>query len=336
MSNKLEVTGQDSDGKNIYGIRDSYAATVREQVEKEAAAAVQIKEQYENGGLKANVENKIEGDDALISLNGVDFVSDSNTFEINGLTLTVNATTAENETITITTEDDTQGIYDMVKNFFKEYNTIINQMDKLYNADSAKGYEPLTDEEKESMSDSAVEEWETKIKDAILRKDSTLSTVASAMKEIMMSGVSVNGKQMYLSDFGIETLSYFTAADNEKNAYHIDGDADDAATAGNADKLKSMIASNPDTVVSFFTTLSKNLYSKLSDLMKGTEYSSSYTLYEDKKMKEDYDDYTSKIKDLEKKLNDYEDQWYAKFASMETALAKLQSNASAVTSLLGG
>ncbi len=336
MSNKLEVTGQDSDGKNIYGIRDSYAATVREQVEKEAAAAVQIKEQYENGGLKANVENKIEGDDALISLNGVDFVSESNTFEINGLTLTVNATTAENETITITTEDDTQGIYDMVKNFFKEYNTIINQMDKLYNADSAKGYEPLTDEEKESMSDSAVEEWETKIKDAILLKDSTLSTIASTMKKIIMSGVSVNGKQMYLSDFGIETLSYFTAADNEKNAYHIDGDADDAATAGNADKLKSMIASNPDTVVSFFTTLSKNLYSKLSDLMKGTEYSSSYTLYEDKKMKEDYDDYTSKIKDLEKKLNDYEDQWYAKFASMETALAKLQSNASAVTSLLGG
>lgn len=336
VNNKLEVTGQDSDGKDIYQLRDSYEATIREQVEKEAAAAAQIKEQYANGELKATAENKIEGEDAVISLNGVEFVSNSNTFEINGLTLTVNATTAENEVVTITTEDDTDGIYDMVKAFIKEYNEIINQMDKLYNADSARGYEPLTDEEKEAMSDSAVEEWETKIKDAILRKDSTLNTVASAMKQIMMSGVNVNGKTMYLSNFGIETLSYFTAADNEKNAYHIDGDADDSSTSGNADKLKSMIASDPDTVVSFFTTLSKNLYSKLSDLMKGTEYSSSYTLYEDKKMKEDYDDYKSKIADLEDKLNDYEDQWYAKFASMETALAKLQSNASAVTSLLGG
>ena len=53
-------------------------------------------------------------------------------------------------------------------------------------------------------------------------------------------------------------------------------------------------------------------------------------------MKEDYDDYTSKIKTLEEKLADYEDKWYAKFSAMETAMAKMQSNTSAVTALLGG
>ena len=53
-------------------------------------------------------------------------------------------------------------------------------------------------------------------------------------------------------------------------------------------------------------------------------------------MKSDYDDYTSKIKELEKKLQDYEDKWYSKFSKMETALAKMQSNSSAVTGLLGG
>ncbi len=71
-------------------------------------------------------------------------------------------------------------------------------------------------------------------------------------------------------------------------------------------------------------------------MMAPTEYSSAFTVYEDKKMKEEYDGYTSKIKDLEKKLADYEDKWYAKFAAMETAMAKLQKGASAVTSLLGG
>ena len=143
----------------------------------------------------------------------------------------------------------------MIKNFLKEYNSIINEMDKLYNADSAKGYEPLTDDEKDAMSDSEVEKYEQKIKDAPLRRDSNLSTVSSTLKEVMSSGLEVNGKQMYLSDFGIETLSYFTAAENEKNAYHIDGDADDSSTSGNADKLKSMISSDPDTVVSFFSGL---------------------------------------------------------------------------------
>ena len=119
--------------------------------------------------------------------------------------------------------------------------------------------------------------------------------------------------------------------------YHIDGDPDDASTSGNADKLKSMIASDPDTVVSFFTQLSKNLYSKMNDLSKPVEGCRSYgSFYDDKKMKTDYDDYKTKISDLEEKLADYEDKWYKKFSSMETALAKLQSSTSAVTSLLGG
>ena len=64
-------------------------------------------------------------------------------------------------------------------------------------------------------------------------------------------------------------------------------------------------------------------------------YRSYGSFYDDKKMKEDHSDYTAKIAELEEKLADYEDKWYAKFAAMETALAKLQSSASAVTGLLG-
>ncbi len=286
--------------------------------------------------LEALKKRKTEGTDAVIYLNGERYESSKNSFEINGLTLTVNSTTAENEEVTITTQDDTDGVYDLIKGFLKDYNALINQMDKLYNADSAKGYEPLTDEEKEAMSDSQIEEWEGKIKDSILRKDGSLNTIASAMKRIMMEGVVVNGEKMYLSNFGIGTLNYFTAAENEKNAYHIDGDPDDEHTSGNADKLKSMIANDPDTVVAFFTKLTENLRSEMFDIMKGTDYSSAFTAYDDKKMQKEYDEYTTKIKELEDKLADYEDKWYAKFAAMETALAKMQNNASAVTSLLGG
>ena len=288
-------------------------------------------------GLGITDANYIKGQDSVITLNNTEYTSNSNVFSINGLTITALKETGADEEITLTTQDDVDGIYDMIKSFLKEYNTLINEMDKLYNADSARGYEPLTDDEKDAMSDTAVEKYETKIKDALLRRDSNLSTVSSALKEIMAGSVEVNGKNMYLSDFGIETLSYFTAAENEKNAYHIDGDADDSSTSGNADKLKSMISSDPDTVVSFFSGMFKNLYTKMSDLSKSVEGYRTYgNFYDDKKMKSDYDDYTSKIKDLEDKLNDYEDKWYSKFSKMETALAKLQSNSSAVTSLLGG
>ena len=286
-------------------------------------------------GLDSASANKIDAQNAKITLNDTEYESNTNVFSINGLTITAMKETAED--VVVTTKDDVDGIYDMIKSFLKDYNSIINEMDKLYNADSARGYEPLTDDEKDAMSDSEVEKYEQKIKDALLRRDSNLSTVSSALKEIMAGSVEVNGKNMYLSDFGIETLSYFTAAENEKNAYHINGDADDSSTSGNADKLKSMISSDPDTVVSFFSGLFKNLYTKMSDLSKSVEGYRSYgNFYDDKKMKSDYDDYKTKISELEKKLNDYEDKWYSKFSKMETALAKLQSNSSAVTGLLGG
>ena len=288
-------------------------------------------------GLDASVEgyNKTEGQDAVIYLNGAKFESKNNTFSINGLTFT--ALQASDEEITVTTQQDTDGIYDMVKNFLKEYNAIINEMDKLYNADSAKGYEPLTTEEKDALSDTEIEEYEKKIKDALLRKDENLSSISSAMKEVMSGGIEIGGKTMYLFDFGIETLGYFEAADNEKNAYHIAGDPDDANTSGSADKLKSMIANDPDTTIKFFTKLSQNLYDKMSELSSSVQgYRSFGSFYDDKKMKSDYDDYTTKIKELEQKLNDYEDKWYKKFAAMESAMAKMQSNTSAVTALLGG
>ena len=225
----------------------------------------------------------------------------------------------------------------MIKNFLKEYNSIINEIDKLYNAESAKGYEPLTDDEKDSMSDAEIEKYENKIKSALLKSDETLSNIRSGFISVMSTGAEVNGKTMYLSNFGINTLSYFVAADNEKNMYHIDGDPDDGDTSGNADKLKSMISSDPDAVVSFFTQLSRNLYSKMSDLSSAVDGYRSYgSFYDDKKIKSDYNDYKTKIAEQEQELADYEDKWYEKFSKMETALAKMQSNTNAVTSLLGG
>jgi len=285
----------------------------------------------------ASGATKINGQDAKIELNGAEFSSKNNVFEINGLTFTALSKTAEGEVVTVTTQDDVDGIYDMVKGFLKEYNSIINEMDKLYNADSAKGYEPLTDDEKEAMSETEIEKYEEKIKKALLRRDSDLSSLSSALKSVMSAGIEVNNKTMYLHDFGIETLGYFEAADNEKNAYHIAGDADDEHTSGKADVLKGLISTDPSTVISFFSKLSQNLYTEMDNLSKSVDgYRSFGSFYDDKKMKSDYDDYTTKIKELEAKLADYEDKWYAKFAAMETAMAKMQSNTNAITSLLGG
>ena len=280
-----------------------------------------------------NGATRVKGEDAEIVLNDAVFKSSTNTFEINGLTITA---MKENEKVTISTADDYDAIYDVIKNFFKEYNTLVNEMDKLYNADSAKGYEPLTDEERDALSDKEAEKWDQKIKDSILRRDSTISEVSTLMRSVMMKGYEVNGETMYLSNFGINTLGYFNAPDNEKNAYHIDGDPDDENTMGNADKLKTMIANDPETVISFFTQLTRSLYTELGEKMKSSDYSSFNKVYNDKQMTKEYDSYKSKIAEQEKKITAAEDKYYKQFSAMETALAKLQSKETAISGLFGG
>ena len=285
-----------------------------------------------------NGATRIEGQNAIIYLNGAKFENNENTFSINGLTITATETTGLNDdgtlkTVSISTSDDTEAIYDMVRDFLSEYNSIINEMDKLYNAESSKGYEPLTDDEKSELSDEEVEKWETKIKDSLLKGDSTLNSVSQAMKNAMQQGFKVGEETLYLSDFGIGTLSYFTSAKNERSALHIDGDEEDSATAGKTDKLKAMIATDPDKVVDFFTQLSNNLYTQLTNKMSATTLSSTYTLYNDKQMQSEYSQYTTKIAEQAEKVTWWENYYLRQFTAMEKSMATLNSQQSALSGL---
>ena len=277
----------------------------------------------------------VTGQDGTIKLNGVEYTSTDNQYSVDGLSITASGETT-GDGITITTNVDKQGIYDKIKDFFSKYNEVINKINKLYNADSAKDYEPLTDDEKAAMSDTEVEKWESKIKSALLRKDTTLGDIISSMNSAMQGQLTVNGTQMSLvSDFGIHTLSYFSVEKNENYAFHIDGDEDDASVSGNTDKLMKAINEDPDKVIDFMKTLSSNLYDKLGAKMKSTSLSSAYTIYNDKEMASEYSDYTTLISKWETKLEDMEDAYYKKFSTMESALTKMQSSTSSLSGMLG-
>lgn len=293
-----------------------------------------LKGQY--GELYNSGAVKIDGQDGIIELNGAEFVSNSNSFQINGLTINAKALTDEGEIITITTDTDVDAIYDKIKNFFKEYNELMTEISTKYNAASAGDYEPLTEEEQEELSETQLEKWEGILKTAALRRDGTLSTVMSSMKSALIKGYEINGKNYTLSTFGIKTLGYFTAEDNQKANYHIDGDPDDDSTKANEDKLKAALVSDPENTIEFFSTLMKDLYKTLSDkLSKSTSTSSAFKIYNDKTMQSQYDSYTKKLSNWEKKIEDYRDKYVKKFSAMETAMAKLQSQTSALSSFFG-
>ena len=341
MADSKDYVTIDAEGKavadpgnaNLIAEVNSENATIKSNSD----AAIQAKVDYsvnmlnkiQNGSLTSSKDAaRVTGKDATIILNKATYTSNTNNFAINGLTITAEAKT--DSEITITTNTDTDAVYDSIKDFFKEYNALIKSMDEAYNASSSKGYEPLTSDEKEALSEDEVKEWEKKIKDSLLRKDATLGSASSSMKNLMAQSFEINGKKYSLATFGIKTQGYFDAADNEKGVYHIDGDKDDDVSSGNDDKLRAAIASDPDAVISFFSQLATSVYNDLSKKMASSSVSSAYTLYNDKQMTKEYTSYTTKISDKEDEITKWEDYYYKKFSSMESALAKLNQTQSSL------
>lgn len=280
---------------------------------------------------------KIDAADAIIELNGVQFTGASNSFSINGLSIEAHAVTGSGDAnaIQISTSVDAQGIYDKIKDFLTEYNNVINEMTKLYNAESASEYEPLTDEEKEAMSEEQIEKWENKIKDSLLRRDSSLNGIMSVMINSMAQTYTVNGQKLSLSTFGISTMGYLKSAENEHYAYHIDGDEDDENTSDKEDELMAAIKENPDQVVDFMKQLTSKLYEEVDKKMKSTSLSSAYKVYNDKELDKQLADYAKQIAKWEEKITDKEDYYYKKFTQMEKAMANLNNQTSSISSLLG-
>ncbi|MCR5503229.1 MAG: flagellar filament capping protein FliD [Lachnospiraceae bacterium] len=319
-------------GSKDTGEKYDFSLTASDDSGKKALAALGLSEEAYGNYEKAT---KIDGQDAEIKLNNAVYKSSSNSFNINGLTITAKAET-NGRSVSLNTTKDTSAIYDMVKDVIKSYSELINEMDKLYNADTKTKYDPLTDEEKSAMSEYEIEKWEEKMKEQLLSKDATLGNLTSSFTAIMNQGFTVGGKTMHLFDFGIETAGYFNAPDNEKNALHILGDEDDTLFGTETNKLKQAIAADPDAITNFFSQLSDAMYQKMTDLSSRVPGYRSYgSFFEDTRMKSEYDDYKTKIEDMEQKLSDYEDKWYDKFAKMEKAMAKMQSNQNAVSGMFG-
>lgn len=295
-----------------------------------------------------NPEDKVsyvEGSSAEIIYNGAYIKSNSNDMTVNGLSITVKDVTTEK--VNITVNNDTQAVYDSVKNFVNEYNSLIKEMNEKYNAASSRGYDPLTDEEKEAMTDDQIEKWEQKIKDSLFRRDSTLSSLMTTMRTNMNKSVEVTLKDGTKTKLSLSSIGIVTGNYTENGQLHINGDADDGLYSAKKNKLKEWLENDPEAVMQLLagvkneTTgeqegLGNTLYSDFTTKMRSSSLSSALTFYNDKYMDKQMKSYQEKISELEKKLTEVEDSYYKKFAAMETALSELNSKTSYLTSMFGG
>ncbi|MDE7366005.1 MAG: flagellar filament capping protein FliD [Lachnospiraceae bacterium] len=295
-------------------------------------------------GLDSASATKVDAADAIVEYNGATFQQASNTFSLNGLNFTVNDVTVtkdkdgnviKDDPIKLTVSTDTDAIYNAVKDFIKEYNSLIEEMNTLLHADRAKGYEPLTSEEKDALSDKEVEEWEKKIKDSLLRQDSKMSSLVNNMRSTLNKSISYTNSEGITKRYSLASFGITTGKWNEYGKLHIAGDPDDAEYADYDDKLRAAIENNPDALIATLSGLGKELYSNMQKAMKSTNSSSPMTFYDDITLKNQLSSYDDKISKLQEKMNKAEDRYYKQFAKMESAMAKIQANSSSLGGFFG-
>lgn len=317
---------------------NGYAQAMKDGTEQSKESALKLlgMDDIDGSAVKESADGTgmvvIEAADSIVQVNGATLTSSNTTLDVNGLSL--NLVSASDREVKVTVSNDSTAVYDAIKDFVEQYNSALSEMNKYYYADSSRGYDPLTDDQKEAMSDEEVEKWETKIKDSLLRRDSTLSGILETFRT-SLTGITVkasDGKTYSLANLGITTGKDY----KKYGLLHIKGDEDDTDYADSENTLQSMINSDPDIVMEVMSGIASNLYNNINKkISTTTTMKSALSFYNDKEMTKQMTQYKKDIKSWETKLSDMEDRYYKQFSAMETALSKLQSQQNSLASYLG-
>lgn len=274
------------------------------------------------------------GENAKLTYNGLSIERASNTFTINGAEITLKDKTTG--PVTFSSTPDVDAVYDTIKKFVDSYNGLIATISEKTSEKKSSGYAPLTDVQKEAMTEDAVTKWEKLAKKGTLRNDSTLNSMLTKMRTSMYSAVSGTSLGS-LSKLGITTTKDYTAG----GKLEIKEETLREAIAKDPNGIYNLFMADGSKTVAGKTEtnfgengiarrLRADLKSAMSDIGekagKASSVNNTFTLG---KL---LDDYQNKISSFEKRMSSLETRYYKQFTAMETAINKANSQSTSLAS----
>lgn len=277
-----------------------------------------------NSLLKFGNSTETGGTNVRFEINGLKTERYSNTFEMSGVTFTIKDTFDSSKVpngVTTTVQNNTTDVFDNIKSFVDKYNALIDTISKKTSEEYYRSYGPLTDSQREGLTDKQQEQWEEKAKSGLLRRDPMLNSVLSAMRMNMSQPVNnAETKAMYkqLSSIGVSTTANYL----EGGKLQID-----------EAKLKKAIEEDPTAVENLFrggsgaTNESEKgiihrLYDSVNNTMTklkdkaGNVMSTASTFALGRELK----NVDTRIDSFEARMKQVEDRYWRQFTAMEKAI----------------
>lgn len=186
--------------------------------------------------------------------------------------------------------------FEKIKEFVDKYNEVVDQLNGTQREERYRDYKPLTEAQKEEMSEKQIEMWEEKAKSGILRGESIISDSLSSMRQSWYTGVKTDGEYTHLSQVGITTTKSYL----DGGKLEID-----------EDKLKEALREDPQSVEKLFSNNvdgpDRGLINRLEDSIQGTmknieeRAGKSYSTLEGYTLGKNMKDLNNRISAFEKK-----------------------------------
>ena len=271
-----------------------------------------------NGTTQSNFTGVAVGSNSIIEVSSKDGTftktlnEESNTFTIDGIRYNVNTTGSAE----ITSTKNTDAVVKKTKSFVDDYNKIMDRVYDLVTEKTNKDYHPLTEAQKEEMSEEEIEKWEKKAKEGILRNDSEMRKFMNDMENAIFGD-----KMKVLREMGISTHEDY----NKKGQISLDENNFIAALQNNSEKVYEVFAKGSDSMMERMKSTIKNyvgtsgsIFAKKAGLEKTASVANNYYSEQLKRQ-------AALIKTLQNKMSDKEEKLYLKFGNLESQMNKLNS-----------
>lgn len=287
-----------------------------------------------------NTLNYTAGQNAIITVNGEEIYHNSNDFTVDGTTFSFDETVSLGEVYNIGIEKSYEDVKQVIKDFVNDYNQLIDDVYGYIGTapkkDSSNNtYEPLTDTEKEAMTNDQIEKWEEAAKQGILYNDSTIAGVMSQIRSAIYGSVTLDdGTRFGLYSMGIKTSTDYTA----HGKLEIDEDAFNSAFENNADAIEKLFTDAENGIMQKVNTIFDNAVRTSSTnpgtLVRKAGVASGLTATKNT-MYTEMQSITNRILQLQEKYDAKEEYWWKIFTNLESAMSDLNSQSSYITSYLG-
>lgn len=302
---------------------------------------------------KNQMELVTAGQNAVLYINGERVERNSNEFTVEGLSFELKETFNtgySSETVHDTTKyadiditRDTDQIFNGIVKFMDEYNKLVDKTWGLLKEDANyKDFPPLTDKQKEGMSEKEIELWEKKSQEGLMRGDDALEAIMDSMRQVL--SYKPAGSKYSLADMGITTGYDMESGIGGKLIFNDKN--------GNGEKLRDIIAQEPETLEKLFTDSSNGIMVELNKVLEGAttgaktsnnysklslvELAGSSSADTSSRMYKEGKEIDKNLENLKRKYEAEYARYWKQFNAMEQMIQQMNQQSSWLTQQLGG